>query len=182
MKSVRLHVTKYMVGQPLVIRGIVPVKVSLDKDYFPKILGDFKYLFTSENAKDVERGLTLLSISRAFRRGPKVPLSYDLNSITDKRKGVIKTLNESVIRKVIQRMNLPKLRILDLTEEDLTIFNSAGPDGPSTKTCMITLARMKEYLFGSLLTLTGKFGKTYLKSARYQARPRPYFPCLDSTQ
>lgn len=182
MKLLRLHITKYMVGQPLSFKGTIPIKISLDKDYFPKILSVWKPLFSSGVPRDVERVLTLLSISRAFRRGPNESLTIDLSSITDKHKGQVKTLNDSVIRKVIKKMNLPKLRIIDLTEKDLTIFNSAGPDGPSTKTCFVSLSKMKEYLLGSLFTLTGEFGKTYLKSARFQSRPKPYIPSFDSKQ
>jgi len=176
MKSIRLHCTRYMVGQPLILKGTIPVKISLDKEGFPILLKSFKHLFTSKAPGDVERGLTLLSISRAFRRSPKNPLDIDLSSIYTKHKGLIKTLNNGVLRKVIRHMTLPKLRIKDLREEDLTIFNSAGPHGPSTKTCFHSLGAMKEYLFGSLLTLTGKWGKTYLKSARLQAKPKPYLP------
>lgn len=37
LKSARLHATRYMVGQPLISREHSQIKVSLDKDYFPKI-------------------------------------------------------------------------------------------------------------------------------------------------
>lgn len=48
MKSVRLHCTRYMVGDPLVQREELPIKVSLDGDMFPVILADFKHLFKSQ--------------------------------------------------------------------------------------------------------------------------------------
>lgn len=81
-----------------------------------------------------------------------------------------------MLKKVIKKMNLPKLRIDDLTEENQTIFQSAGPDGPSTETCFITLQKMKDYILGSLLALTGPVGAKYLKSARFLSNVKPYFP------
>jgi len=51
LKSVRLHCTRYMVGQPLISKENEPVKVSLDKDYFPKILLPWKSLFTSKSER-----------------------------------------------------------------------------------------------------------------------------------
>lgn len=43
MKSLRLHVTRFMAGQPLSLPGNVEVKISLDSDHFPKILSPLKH-------------------------------------------------------------------------------------------------------------------------------------------
>jgi len=143
LKASRLHVTKYMVGQPLKFKEHLDVKVNLDSDGFPRVYQEWKSLFTSQLRRDVVKGLTLVTISRAIRRSKYEPLPISLDSITKPTSSIIQTLNESVMRKVLTNMKLVRsLQIKDLETKDYSVFSSAGPDGPSSKTALLTLKRM----------------------------------------
>jgi hypothetical protein len=160
-----------MVGQPLIIRGLIPIKVSLDKDYFPIIYQDFKWMFKSDNRQDVVKGLTLITISRSFRRSSIDKLPIDLSPITQKSSAIIKELDPKLLRKVMDRMGLVKgcLSIKDFTKDDLKIFNSAGPDGASTSTCSVTMGKFTETSLNRLLNLTGSEGRLYIRLAKFKS-------------
>jgi hypothetical protein len=161
MKSVRLHCTRYMVGDPLVQREELPIKVSLDGDMFPVILADFKHLFKSQRRWDVVKGLTLSSISRSFKRY-RFPLRADFSSITSPSRAIITELDPKLVKKVVSNMKLPKLEIKDWTGLDHKIFCSAGPHGISTENALVSLNKYKAEALRSLKSLVGSWGKSYI--------------------
>jgi hypothetical protein len=80
IKLLRLVVTRYLTGQPLLV---VDQILGLDKDGFPKSISFMKKLIDSGKAPSISFCLTCLSISRAFScDGP-----IDYKSITDPFKG-----------------------------------------------------------------------------------------------
>jgi len=166
MKAARLHCTRFMVGQPLFLKGNQSVKVAIDKEGFPKIFQGIKYWFTSKSNWDIVKGLTLVTISRGFRRDPTDYLPIDLKSIVEPNQGYLYNLDPKLIRKIISHMNLGGLSIVDQRNQDWKIFNSSGPDGPSTKTCLKTLSSFDDRSFNDLLNLTGPIGKYHLQQAR----------------
>lgn len=162
LKSARLYATRYLAGQPLINKDNLLVKVSLTKDYFPKIFLGIKPLLESSKRWDVVIGFTILTISRCLRRGPRDELDIDLASINTPSKAQGKILNHHILVKVIKSLKIPQLRIRDLNDKDYHIFSSAGPDGPSTKTSLITMCNYTVSLFTSLCHLTGDNGIKYL--------------------
>lgn len=114
------------------------------------------------------RGLTLITISRALRRGPEhLPISLD--SITGESTAFIKKLDSQLLSKVISIMKLPKIVIKDLGSKDHKIFCSSGPDGTSTSTALKTLSKFTKPAMDALLRLTGNKGRLYLRLSKFSS-------------
>jgi hypothetical protein len=176
IKSVRLYTTRYMVGDPLVLNEHLPIKVAVDKDMFPKLLSDFKHLVTSSKRWDVVRVLTLVTISRCFKRFRKHPLKVDYSSITALSGAKFRTLDILTLKKVISSLKLPSLKIKDLSWKDYKIFTSAGPHGVSTATAYDSLAHFTEQDINHLCNLVPPNSKEYLLREWNKSLPVQYVP------
>jgi hypothetical protein len=166
LKLARLHATRFMTGEPLIFKEHQTISVSIDKDGFPKIFRPWKGAITSKARWGVVKVLTILTISRAFRRFKTDKLPIDLDPIVKPSKYDDGVINWALIDEVILSMRLRKLRIEDLRKTDWKLFSSAGPDGLSAKTALLTLYKMSWSVVFSLGQLVGKKTRDYLNNLR----------------
>lgn len=159
-KLARLYATRYFSGQPLHIHGILPVRVKI-KDNFPLVYHPLLSLFYEGDRWDKVFCMTFLSLSRAF-----VPDKYtlskiklDTKSIEDLPKGKRTTLDVGVLRKIISKMSLRDLEILDLESTDYKYFTSKGPLGQSTNTAHLSIQELSLPTLDSLSRLIGDYSQ-----------------------
>lgn len=77
LKVIRLHVTRYLCGDPLFVNT---ANVKVDRSGIPSCLRDLKPLVDSKDPKKLQFLMTLLVLSRAIEGGHGLP---DLSPITD---------------------------------------------------------------------------------------------------
>lgn len=90
IKFIRLTVTRYLCGQPLMVNDLM---IGVTSDGYPSSILFMRDLIDSSDPQYLRFALTLLGISRAMKADGKV--SY--NSITDPFKGEVKTLPKDFI-------------------------------------------------------------------------------------
>lgn len=155
IKAIRLHVTRYICGQPLLIpQG----QVALRKDGLPKGIQPLL------NVLDTNRGksfvLTLLMISRCIP-GTKAP---DLSTITDPWKGYIPYQLQEFIPEFIKLYNLQEFKST-FTLSDLPNSNKSGPIGQTTQTSVLQ-ADFAYKIKEDLINLTGGNPNSFMVNGR----------------
>lgn len=127
MKAVKLHITRYMCGKPLLSNK---VGVSLTKQGFPK---QFLYLKPFLDQGKFNIVLTLLTYSRSIRPKAKevAKVEPDYSSITDPYKGKQWTIPATFIKKWVLENNL-SLNLPKYSDKDHYVSTKAGPLGTST--------------------------------------------------
>jgi len=155
IKELRLHVTRYVCKQPLLVSSM---KIGLTIDGFPKRLLFLKDLVDSGSMMKLSFVMTLLAISRSFVL-PGKP-EYDTSSITDPFKGKFETLNSKLIQRFVTNFDL-SVRIKDFDSSMLNLSMRAGPGGPATLTITDTLGFFTEAIVYSFTQITGFEGFKY---------------------
>jgi len=155
IKELRLCVTRYVCGQPILISSM---KIGLTIDGFPKRLLFLKDLVDSGSMVKLSFVMTLLTISRSFVL-PGKP-EYDTSSITDPFKGKFETLNSKLIQLFVTNFDL-SIRIKDFDSSMLSLSMRAGPGGPATLTITDTLGFFTEAIVYSFTQITGFEGFKY---------------------
>jgi hypothetical protein len=63
-----------------------------------------------------------------------------------------------LIQKIVKEMKLPKLKIQNMDEKDFKIFLSAGPDGSSTESALITASKdvFRKILYDLIRLISGE--------------------------
>lgn len=145
IKSIRLHITRYICGQPLLEpQGSVGIYASgLPKGVDP-LLG---FLSTNRGRSFV---LTLLNISRCLP-GTKKP---DLSTITDSWSGYISYQLREFIPLFIELNNIPRFES-KFTLLDMMNSNKSGPLGVTTQTSVLQAYHALQNLGPDLANITG---------------------------
>jgi len=133
LKQARLHVTRTLAGQPLLLS---PIRVSLDKQGFPIIFKNFKGLVTTLQGKKLL--LTLVNISRTLRPGKSEVIPVSTASITDPYKGKGFQIPDSFITSFVATFGLAQ-PVPGFSQEQIKLISKAGPNGPQTLTSQFTL-------------------------------------------
>lgn len=158
IKMVRLLVTRYLSGKPLMVYP--GSDIAVDKSGFPKCIEYLKKYADSSNFDDKRYLLTLLCVSRTF----KVKGTLDLSSITDPHKGEVLSLDLEILGKIIKDFNLLIRNSkgepgIDQDQLDLTNFFSittkAGPAGHAFSTSMWVMSRLNNRMKASIMALVG---------------------------
>jgi hypothetical protein len=158
LKQMRLHCTRYMCGQPLMVNSLY---IGIDKEGWPKKLSFLKPLCNSSIASN-KFLLSLLTFSRAFtlsnREWSKVKPDY--NSIIDLPKGNL-CIPSGVINKFVNNFNL-KLPMPTFSKKDIYLSAKGGPQGKATLTSLNNLLLYDYNLINHLKNLTDEEGYLYL--------------------
>jgi hypothetical protein len=127
IKNMRLHITRYMCGQPLMVSNL---KIGLIKGFPKKLLFLKEYIDSGETLK-IKFALTLLNISRAIvpKRNEVIPL--DLSSISDKHQGKGFIIPRNFVKEFVKVFNLSSDKP-EFSNKDFYISMKAGPNGPTT--------------------------------------------------
>lgn len=148
MKAARLHVTRYICGNPLYVNSD---RVSLTKGFPTKFLFLKQYL-DDNTIKGKKFVLSLFNISRGIvpRKDESIPI--DFSTITSPYKGKDYTIPLWFIKKWIYskklRVSLPEYKI-----QDLYISSKSGPLGPSLATALHSLRLYNYALLDKALKL-----------------------------
>nr|QIR30265.1 RNA-dependent RNA polymerase [Plasmopara viticola lesion associated mitovirus 42] len=172
LKTCRLHVTRYLAGQPILESDIIDVF----KDGIPSSFEFLYPIIKSNSLQDHKFLMTLLMVTRCIKpkKGEKIPFSLD--SITDPFTGKSKELDINVIRKVMKQMKISKQDIPKFDIKDVTLNIKAGPNGPGTLSSWATILYYNYKNFNAISGLTCKLGfewvmKHYRKALEYNAKP-----------
>jgi hypothetical protein len=150
MKAVKLHITRYMCGKPLLTNS----SFVSTKDGFPTKFYYLKELIDSGSIKDKRLVLSLLSYTRAI-----IPSNKELNglkpnfeSITDNYTGKVYTIPDKFIIDFVKKFNLKSY--LSPYDKDLHYISSkVSPFGPSSLTSPFALY----YMIQNASSLLDKF-------------------------
>nr|BCP96874.1 RNA dependent RNA polymerase [Fusarium sambucinum mitovirus 3] len=158
LKQMRLHCTRYMCGQPLLVNSLF---IGIDKDGWPKRLNFLKPLCNSSVSSN-KLLLSLLTFSRAFQLSEKEwkKVKPDYNSIVDKPKGNL-CIPSGVINKFVKEFNL-KLPMPTFSKKDLYLSSKGGPQGKATLTALNNLMLYDNSLINDIKNITDKDGYEYL--------------------
>lgn len=153
LKQARLHITRYLCGQPLLINDI---NLGVDESGFPKMFIFMKEYIDSGNIEKIKFIFTLLNISRTIypKKNEKIPINY--NTITDP----LKTKKEYIIpigfiKRFVKDFNLYLERPYT-SINDIFISTKAGPNGPSTLSAIKTLNYLDNKQIGWISSLMDK--------------------------
>nr|UTQ48822.1 RNA-dependent RNA polymerase [Monilinia fructicola mitovirus 5] len=149
IKQCKLHVTRYMVGEPILVS---PIKISLDNEGFPLIFADLKPL-TRGSLIQRKTVLTILNLTRTIEpaKGEEIPLN--LNSITDPFNGTSKTLDPTKLDICIKRLGI-EINLPEWSVKDLELITKAGPNGPATLSILSTIRHFGYNELTSLMALS----------------------------
>lgn len=146
MKQVKLHITRYMVGRPLMSNS---VGVSLVGG-FPK---HFLYLRSYIDRGDlgsIKFVLTLLNISRSIVPKKREKIPVDLSTILAPNKGTGYTIPRKFIREFVRYFGLHQSKPT-YKHSDFHLSLKGGPNGPSSATALYSFSiyseRFKEIVF-----------------------------------
>lgn len=90
VKGLRLHVTRYLSGQPLMVNDLM---IGVTKDGFPTQLIFVKDFIDSGNPESIRFVLTLLGVTRSFPS----PVAADYTSITAPSKAKFRTIDNDFV-------------------------------------------------------------------------------------
>ena len=121
IKFIRLTVTRYLCGQPLMVNDLM---IGVTSDGYPSSILFMRDLIDSSDPQYLRFALTLLGISRAMKADGKV--SY--NSITDPFKGEVKTLPKDFINLFVKDF-CPTMEDSKITVRDFFLNLKSGPLG-----------------------------------------------------
>jgi len=155
-KQIRLHVTRYMCGQPLFVNDL---KIGLDKSGFPKQILFMKKYFDSGDTIDIRLCLTLLMITRGFIYPSKQgePIKIDLTTINSPYKGVRYTIPNAFIKDFINFYQF-KAHVPTFDPKDIKLSTKAGPSGPSTNSILPNMCNFSYdqlHYFSRITTVDG---------------------------
>jgi hypothetical protein len=160
MKQVRLHITRYMVGKPLLVND---KRVSLVNG-FPTRFIFLKREIDSGQLSRIKFCLTLLNVSKCItpKKGEEWPVSYD--SITDPYKGKLYTIPKWFI---IKWLNDNKLRAYTphYGLNDFYVSMKSSPTGPalmSLWTALIHCSYGTLQTFLNIMNCKSRYGLTYV--------------------
>lgn len=158
IKSIRLHVTRYLCGEPLMNPS--HPSLALDTSGLPRCLGPLKDLVRSEDPNELRLLLTLLRVSTVINSLGIVNLS----PITDKStvppiKDELYEEFASVLRSLNWRLELEPWFQSHLTTK-------AGPNGPALLSSIIDLHLLPDWLIKSISVLGGEDLKLRMDSLR----------------
>jgi hypothetical protein len=139
MKQVKLHITRYMVGKPLMSNK---VGVSLVGG-FPKHFLFLKPYIDRRKLGGVKFVLTLLNISRSLRPKKSESIPVDLSTVLAPSKGTGYTIPRDFMKEFIQYYSLHQ-SVPSYKLEDFTISMKSGPAGPSIATALYSYSNYSE--------------------------------------
>jgi hypothetical protein len=127
-KAVRLHITRYICGKPLLENN---AGVSVDKSGFPTRFLILKHLVDKGQVRVI---LSLLTLSRAVKptKVEEKGIKPDFTTITSPYKGTGYTIPASFIKKWVSKYNLT-LPLPVFTDEDHYLSTKGSPNGPATQ-------------------------------------------------
>nr|QIR30227.1 RNA-dependent RNA polymerase [Plasmopara viticola lesion associated mitovirus 3] len=155
-KQMRLHITRYMCSQPLLINN---VGVSLDKSGWPNKLSFLKELVETDEGKRFI--LSLLMINRVFKYDNKFK-KYDINSIISKPRGDIFYMPSSFIEKFVRDFRLSKIDC-SFEEKDIYLSTKSSINGPSTLTATDSILYLDYYQMQNIFDITDQNGQEYFE-------------------
>jgi hypothetical protein len=172
MKQVKLHITRYMVGKPLMSNS---AGVSLVGG-FPKHFLFLKPYIDSRKLGKVKFVLTLLNISRSIRPKKTESVPVDLSTILAPSKGRGYTIPSTFIKSFIAHFDLhqsaPTYKL-----EDFVISLKSGPSGPSIATALYSFSNYSEDFMENVKVLTQKslfwFLAQVYRYARFYSKTLP---------
>lgn len=151
MKQVKLHITRYMVGKPLMSNK---VGVSLVGG-FPLHFLYLKPYIDRRKLSGVKFVLTLLNISRSLRPKKTESIPVDLSSILLPSKGTGYTIPATFIKDFIGHFDLHQ-SVPSYSTKDFVISLKAGPSGPSVTTALYSFSLYSQEYLDILKFLVGK--------------------------
>lgn len=152
LKQARLHVTRYLCGQPLLVNNIGLGLI----DGFPKMFIFLKEYIDSGNTEKIKFALTLLGISRTLVPKKREIIPINWKTITDPSK-VNKEyiIPIGFIKRFVKDFDLflvkPKATI-----DTFYVSTKAGPQGPSTLSIIKSILYLNYYQMQWILDLTSK--------------------------
>nr|UPW42131.1 MAG: putative RNA dependent RNA polymerase [Xinjiang farmland mitovirus 5] len=178
MKQVKLHITRYMVGKPLMSNS---VGVSLVGG-FPRRFLFLKRYIDRRKLSGIKFVLTLLNISRSIRpkRGEDIPV--DLSTILLPSKGTGYTIPASFIKEFCSHYDLHQSKP-SYSTSDLVISLKAGPSGPSITTALYSFSLYSEEYMKIVRFFVGERLYAFLFNVRRYAELYKYsLPTKDMSQ
>lgn len=158
LKQIRLHITKYICGQPLYINDL---HIGIDNDGWPKRLLFMKHL-AHGNIEQKKYLLTLLLITRSFQWTKDVQNNIlpKYETITDKPKSNY-IINSGFINKFVSHFNLKKNKP-SFDKSKIYLSNKGGPNGPATLTSHYNLLNYNYDNLQLLYNLTDEEGQKFI--------------------
>ena len=150
LKQVKLHITRYMVGRPLMSNK---VGVSLVGG-FPRHFLFLKPYIDRRELSGIKFVLTLLNISRSIRPKKSESIPVDLSSIMNPYSGTGYTIPRSFILKFIDHFDLHQSKPTYSTK-DFVISLKSGPSGPSVTTSLYSFSLYSEEYMSIIKYLVG---------------------------
>jgi hypothetical protein len=151
MKQVKLHITRYMAGKPLMSNN---AGVSLVGG-FPLHFLFLKPYIDRRDLSGIKFVLTLLNISRSIRpkKGEVIPV--DLSTVLLPSKGTGYTIPATFIKQFISYYDLHQSKPTYSTK-DFVISLKAGPSGPSISTALYSFSLYSEEYMRIIKFLVGE--------------------------
>lgn len=150
MKQVKLHITRYMVGKPLMSNS---VGVSLVGG-FPRHFLFLKPYIDRRELGGIKFVLTLLNISRSIRPKKREVIPVDLSTILLPSKGTGYTIPASFIKDFVKYYDLHQAKP-SYSVKDFVISLKSGPSGPSITTSLFSFSLYSDRYMSIIKFLTG---------------------------
>jgi len=156
-KQIKLHVTRYLTGNPLYTNKI---GIGLDRDGWPKRISFLKELVnTNEGVRYV---LTLMLISRVFKYerkdSPKVKIDSIINPSVRRK---VYTIPNGFIKEFVKYFDLKEIDVSFDTTKSLYLSTKASINGKATLTALDSIKLLNQDQRDALLDLTDEKGKEY---------------------
>jgi hypothetical protein len=151
MKRAKLHITKYIAGEPLFVNSD---RVSIDKEGWPTALSEMKELVIL-GPNGLRTILTIISFTRAL-----VPTKYtlskikpDYSSITDPYTGSRKYYIPAKFIKDFLKLYAVNYSQAQELYKDHYVSTKGSPSGPATYTSLLSLMSYPQELYNHICTL-----------------------------
>lgn len=135
MKQVKLHITRYMCGKPLMSNSNGVALVG----GFPKRFLLLKPYIDSGKISSIKWTLTLLNFSRSIRPKKSESIPVSVKTITDPYKGTGYTIPGEFMSDFVKHFNLGQL-VPTYNTGDFHLSTKSGPSGPSSATALWSFA------------------------------------------
>jgi len=178
-KQMRLHCTRYICGQPLLINNM---SIGLTKDGWPKKLLFLKKYVDSGKTVDLKFVLTILNFSRSWilSKDEWSKVEPNFSSITDPPKGEY-TIPGGFINKFVKKHSLNRKPPV-FSKALVYLSMKAGPSGPATLMSHYNLLNYSYEEMQSIFNLTDEAGADFFsKSYKYAWDNNLQSPKLNST-
>lgn len=178
LKQVKLHITRYMVGKPLMSNKI---GVSLVGG-FPRHFLFLKPYIDRNKLGGIKFVLTLLNISRSLRPKKSESIPVDLSTILLPNKGTGYTIPATFIKSFVSYYNLHQSHP-SYSTSDFVISLKSGPSGPSITTALYSFSLYSEEYMSIIKFLVGKRLYAFFDSVRrYASLYKFTLPTKDMSQ